>query len=113
VKVVFAPVDPADVATKADFEFVSDIKGGSVPKEYIPGVQKGIESVLANGVLAGFPVLGLKVSSYYCQYSQLMRAQQLMRAVPSSAALHTRLECAVRLRGKLSCMLINSTATLA
>jgi translation elongation factor EF-G len=64
VKVLFAPVDPADVATKADFEFVSDIKGGSVPKEYIPGVQKGIESVLANGVLAGFPVLGLKVSIY-------------------------------------------------
>ena len=43
-------------------EFVSDIKGGSVPKEYIPGVQKGIESVLGNGVVAGFPVLGIKVS---------------------------------------------------
>jgi elongation factor G len=75
VKVLFAPVDPADVATKADFEFVSDIKGGSVPKEYIPGVQKGIESVLANGVLAGFPVLGLKVRTpllHINYYSQLI-----------------------------------------
>ena len=39
-----------------DFEFVADIKGGSVPKEYIPGVLKGIESVLGQGVIAGFPV---------------------------------------------------------
>merc|ERR1719469_899471 len=43
-----------------DFEFVSSIKGGSVPKEYIPGVQKGIESVLGSGVVAGFPVLGMR-----------------------------------------------------
>jgi elongation factor G len=41
-------------------EFITEIKGGAVPKEYIPGVQKGIESVLANGVVAGFPVLGIK-----------------------------------------------------
>ena len=36
--------------------------GGSVPKEYIPGVQKGIESVLGAGVVAGFPVLGIKAT---------------------------------------------------
>ena len=45
-----------------DFEFASDIKGGSVPKEYIPGVQKGIESVLGQGVIAGYPVLGMKAT---------------------------------------------------
>jgi len=58
VKIIFEPKDPEDENT--DFEFQSDIKGGSVPKEYIPGVQKGIESVLGSGVVAGFPVLGLK-----------------------------------------------------
>ena len=42
------------------FLHFSEIKGGAVPKEYIPGVQKGIESVLGNGVIAGFPVLGIK-----------------------------------------------------
>ena len=42
-----------------EVEFISEIKGGSVPKEYIPGVQKGIESVLSAGVVAGFPVLGM------------------------------------------------------
>ena len=55
----FAPKETDD--GESDVEFVSDIKGGSVPKEYIPGVQKGIESVLGNGVVAGFPVLGIKV----------------------------------------------------
>merc|ERR1712154_587880 len=59
VKVDFEPKDLSD-EDDMDFEFESDIKGGNVPKEYIPGVQKGIESVLGQGVVAGFPVLGLK-----------------------------------------------------
>ena len=44
------------------FEFDSKIIGGSVPKEYIPGVEKGLNSVLGAGVLAGFPVVDVKVS---------------------------------------------------
>ena len=44
------------------FEFENEIVGGAVPKEYIPGVEKGLESVLGSGVLAGFPVVDLKVS---------------------------------------------------
>jgi len=59
VKIIFEPKDMAE-DENADFEFVSEIKGGNVPKEYIPGVQKGIESVLGSGVVAGFPVLGMK-----------------------------------------------------
>jgi elongation factor G len=43
------------------FEFESKIVGGSVPKEYIPGVEKGLESVLGAGVVAGFPVVDVKV----------------------------------------------------
>ena len=43
------------------FEFENEIVGGAVPKEYIPGVEKGLESVLGAGVLAGFPVVDLKV----------------------------------------------------
>ena len=42
--------------------FENEIVGGAVPKEYIPGVEKGLESVLGTGVLAGFPVVDLKVS---------------------------------------------------
>ncbi|MBS7698171.1 elongation factor G [Chelatococcus sp. YT9] len=47
--------------TGAGYEFESKIVGGSVPKEYIPGVEKGLNSVLGAGVLAGFPVVDLKI----------------------------------------------------
>jgi len=46
----------------AGFEFESKVVGGNVPKEYIPGVEKGIRSVLDNGILAGFPMLDMKVT---------------------------------------------------
>lgn len=62
VKLVFEPKEFSEEEGSMDFEFVSDIKGGSVPKEYIPGVQKGIESVLGSGVVAGYPVLGMKAT---------------------------------------------------
>merc|ERR1712241_1579598 len=62
VKIRFEPKEFSDEEGSMDFEFVSNIKGGNVPKEYIPGVQKGIESVLGTGVVAGFPVLGLKAT---------------------------------------------------
>ena len=58
-KVQFAPLEGEE---SADFVFASEIKGGAVPKEYIPGVQKGIEDVLKTGVLAGYPVLGMKAT---------------------------------------------------
>jgi elongation factor G len=62
IKIQFEPKTFNSEEGSMDFEFVSDIKGGTVPKEYIPGVQKGIESVLGTGVIAGFPVLGMKAT---------------------------------------------------
>jgi elongation factor G len=62
VKIIFEPKQFSDEEGSMDFEFAADIKGGSIPKEYIPGVQKGIESVLGQGVIAGFPVLGMKAT---------------------------------------------------
>jgi elongation factor G len=44
------------------FEFVNKIVGGAIPKEYIPAIQKGVEEALESGVLAGFPVVDLRVS---------------------------------------------------
>ena len=55
VVIEFEPVKPGE-----GFSFESKIVGGNVPKEYIPGVQKGIESQMGNGVLAGFPVIDVK-----------------------------------------------------
>merc|ERR1719157_435976 len=62
MKILFEPKEFSDEDGAMDFEFVADIKGGSVPREYVPGVQKGIESVLGSGVVAGFPVLGMKAT---------------------------------------------------
>jgi elongation factor G len=56
VKLLIEPGEPT-----SGFTFESKIVGGNVPKEYIPGVEKGLRSVLDNGVLAGFPVIDLKV----------------------------------------------------
>ena len=55
VKIVLEPTEPGE-----GFSFASEIVGGSVPKEYIPGVEKGIKSVMGTGVLAGFPVVDVK-----------------------------------------------------
>ena len=57
VKIVVEPLPPG-----TGFQFENEIIGGAVPKEYIPGVEKGLESVLGAGILAGFPVVDLKVT---------------------------------------------------
>ena len=56
VKMIIEPVEPG-----VGYEFDNKIVGGSIPREYIPGVEKGIESVRENGVLAGFPMIDFKV----------------------------------------------------
>merc|ERR1719326_2758128 len=60
IKLIFEPKEFSEEEGAMDFEFESEIKGGAVPKEYIPGVEKGIKDVMQNGVLAGFPVLGVR-----------------------------------------------------
>jgi len=57
VKLVISPTEPGE-----GYSFESKIVGGSVPKEYIPGVEKGINSVMDSGPLAGFPVIDFKVA---------------------------------------------------
>ena len=53
------------------FEFVDAIKGGSVPREYIPAVRKGIVDTLPNGVLAGFPVVDVRVTLFDGSYHEV------------------------------------------
>ena len=59
VKIIFAPMDEG-----TGIEFVSKVTGGNVPKEYIPGVEKGLRTALGTGVIAGFPVTGVKATLY-------------------------------------------------
>ena len=57
--VTVGPKDPD--YTEGDLQFVNEVKGGNVPKEYIPSVQKGFETAMKNGILGGYPMTGLKV----------------------------------------------------
>ena len=61
VKVRF---EPAEDTNAEGLEFVNEVVGGSVPKEFIPAVEKGIAEQMQNGVLAGYPLLGLKATLY-------------------------------------------------
>jgi elongation factor G len=61
---VWIKFEPGEDASAEGLEFVNEIVGGIVPREYIPAVQKGIEEQMQNGVLAGYPLLGLKATLY-------------------------------------------------
>jgi elongation factor G len=61
---VWVRFEPAEDGNAEGLEFVNEIVGGSVPREYIPAVQKGIEEQMQNGILAGYPLLGLKATLY-------------------------------------------------
>ena len=61
---VWVRFEPAEDEGAEGLEFVNEIVGGAVPREYIPAVSKGIEEQMQNGVLAGYPLLGLKATLY-------------------------------------------------
>ncbi|HKA74952.1 MAG TPA: elongation factor G [Xanthobacteraceae bacterium] len=86
VKIVAEPTPPA-----TGFVFENKIVGGAVPKEYIPGVEKGLESVLGAGVLAGFPVVDLKVSLIDGKYHDV-DSSALAFEIASRAALREALQ---------------------
>ncbi|MFA6779782.1 MAG: elongation factor G [Paludibacteraceae bacterium] len=58
---IFVKVGPVDEGFVGSLQFVDEVKGGNIPKEFIPSIQKGFTAAMKNGVLAGFPVEQLKV----------------------------------------------------
>jgi elongation factor G len=87
VKIVAEPLPPGG----ENFMFENDVVGGNVPKEYIPGVEKGLESVLGSGVLAGFPVVDLKVTLVDGAYHDV-DSSALAFEIASRAALREALQ---------------------
>ena len=61
---VWVKFEPAEDSNAEGLEFVNEIVGGTVPREYIPAVEKGIAEQMQNGVLAGYPLLGLKATLF-------------------------------------------------
>ena len=87
IKIVF---EPQDDKTKGN-EFSSSIVGGSVPKEYIPGVEKGLKTAMESGILVGFPVINVKASlidgAYHDVDSSVMAFE-----IAARAAFHEGME---------------------
>ena len=67
------------------FEFIDAIKGGVVPREYIPAVEKGLIDTLPNGVLAGFPVVDVKVTLHYGSYHDVDSNENAFKMAASMA----------------------------
>lgn len=59
---IIVRLEPKDKDFEGDLQFIDEVKGGNIPREYIPSVQKGFERAMKNGVLAGYPMDGLKVT---------------------------------------------------
>ncbi len=82
-KVKFEPMDINDA--EKPFEFVNNITGGTIPKEYIPAVEKGISEAMNSGVLGGFPVLGVKATLYDGSYHEVDSSEMAFKIAGSMA----------------------------
>ena len=69
----------------AGFEFDNEIKGGSIPREYVPAVEKGIREALESGVLAGYPMVDVKVALYDGSYHEVDSSEMAFKIAASMA----------------------------
>jgi elongation factor G len=79
VVVEFSPSD------EEGLEFINEIVGGTIPKEYIPAIQKGIEEQMKNGVIAGYPLIGLKARLYDGSFHEVDSNEMAFKIAASQA----------------------------
>ncbi len=80
---VWLKMEPSE--TGKGFEFIDEIKGGAVPREYIPAVQKGLRETLPNGILAGYPVVDVKVTLFDGSYHDVDSNENAFKMAASIA----------------------------
>jgi len=78
---VYLRIEPQEPG--AGYEFVDEIKGGVIPKEYIPAVNKGIQEQMQNGVIAGFPLVDVKVTVYDGSYHDVDSSEMAFKIAAS------------------------------
>ena len=81
VKIIFEPRNDGEL----DLEFVDKVVGGAVPRNFIPAVEKGLRDCLSNGVLAGYPVIGLKATLYDGSYHPVDSSEMAFKIAASIA----------------------------
>lgn len=80
---VFIKLEPKEAGS--GYEFVNDISGGVIPKEYIPAVDKGIQEAMQNGVLAGYPVVDFKITLFDGSYHDVDSSEMAFKIAGSMA----------------------------
>ena len=89
---VVVRLDPLPLDGDENYEFVNEIVGGVVPKEYIPAVSKGIEEQMGNGVLAGFPLLGVRATLHDGSFHEVDSNEMAFKIAGSMAMKKGALE---------------------
>ena len=93
VKIRIAPLDvdakvedlPKNVSRDGDFEFINNIKGGVIPQEYIPAVQKGLKEAMNRGVLAGYEMVNVSVDLFDGSYHEVDSSEVAFKVAASQA----------------------------
>ena len=71
--------------TGKGFEFTNEIKGGAIPREYVPAIQKGVEETMKTGLLAGYPIVDVKVAVYDGSYHDVDSSESAFKIAASMA----------------------------
>jgi len=82
---VWLEIEPGDIEAEDRLTFVDNIFGGAVPKQYIPAVEKGIRETMDEGILAGFPIVGLKVTLFDGSYHSVDSSEMAFKIAASMA----------------------------
>jgi len=82
---VYLKIEPmtAEETNEEGFEFVNEVKGGSIPKEYIPAVQKGCKETMLGGILAGYPLVDIRVTVYDGSYHDVDSSEMAFKLAAS------------------------------
>jgi elongation factor G len=94
---VWLKLEPLPIDGEKNFEFVNEIVGGTVPKEYIPSVSKGVEEQMTNGVLASYPVLGVRATLYDGSFHDVDSSEMAFKIAASMAFKQGALEASPKL----------------
>lgn len=82
---VWIRIEPLTAGHEIGYEFHNEVVGGSIPKEYIPAVDKGIQEQMKNGVLAGYPIVDVKVALYDGSYHEVDSSEMAFKIASSMA----------------------------
>ncbi|MCB0355160.1 MAG: elongation factor G [Bdellovibrionales bacterium] len=92
---VFLRLEPLPAGS--GFEFVDEIKGGVIPKEYVPAVKNGVEEALKGGILAGYPVIDIRVALYFGSFHEVDSSEMAFKIAGSMCVKEAARKAGIKL----------------